>query len=200
MAEQPKHVTQLLEAINTGRKEAWEELLTLIYDELRRLAGAQMRHERPGHTLQRTALVNEACMRLLGGHHGEWKNRAHFFGAAAEAMRRILVDYARRRKAEKRGGQKSPVSLDEQRDADIEAFADDRTDALDLEALDVALAKMDADENLRDKCAVVKLRCFAGLTLEDAALALGKSLATVKRDWTFARAWLYREMTKDKTT
>jgi RNA polymerase sigma factor (TIGR02999 family) len=195
----PHNITMLLQAVNAGQSEAWERLLALIYEELRRLAGRQVRHERRGHTLPRTALVSEAYLRLMGDKEVHWENRAHFFAAAGDAMRRILVDYARQRHAAKRGGKVARLSLEEDRDSDVVAVpAVDSPLAVDLEALDKALNKLEADERHRDKCTIVKLRYFAGLSVEETAQALGKSVATVKRDWAFAKAWLYREMTKDE--
>lgn len=199
VTSESSEITRLLKAVNSGEPEAWERLLAVIYGELRRLAGRQLRRERHGHTLPRTALVNEAYIRLVGTSGAHWESRAHFFAVAADAMRRILVDYARRRKAEKRGGKAGRMSLDEQRDIDIAASADaDGALEVDLEALDAALTRLEANERHRDKCTIVKLRYFVGLSVEETAEALNKSPATVKRDWAFARAWLYREMTKDQ--
>jgi len=204
MARATGNVTKLLKAVNVGEPEAWEALLALIYSELRHIAGRQMRKERRGHTLQRTALVNEAYLRLVGGENPKWENRTHFFSAAAEAMRRTLVDHARKHKAEKRGGDgrrirrtlegadgKPSVGLS------MESPEPEQVEQqyLDFDALDVALAKLEAIDRHREKCTIVKLRCFAGLSVEETAAALNISTATVKRDWTFARAWLYREMT-----
>jgi RNA polymerase sigma factor (TIGR02999 family) len=192
-------ITTLLQAVNAGQAGAWERLLALIYDELRRLAGRQAKHERRGHTLPRTALVNEAYLRLFGDKEVHWENRAHFFAAAADAMGRILVDYARSRAAEKRGGKVARVPFDENRDADVAVVpAVDNPLQVDLDALVRALNKLEADERHREKCTIVKLRYYAGLSVEETAKALGKSVATVKRDWAFAKAWLYREMTKDE--
>jgi RNA polymerase sigma-70 factor, ECF subfamily len=199
MASSPHDITTLLQAVNAGQADAWARLLSLIYEELRRLAGRQVRHERRGHTLPRTALVNEAYLRLMGDKEVHWENRAHFFAAAADAMRRIMVDYARQRKAEKRGGKAVRLSLDEDRDVDVATVpAIDSPLQIDLEALDGALTKFEADERHREKCTIVKLRYFVGLSVEETAQALGKSVATVKREWAFAKAWLYREMTKDE--
>jgi len=206
MAPASSDVTRLLRAARTGDAQAWESLLSLIYNELRAIAGRQMRRERAGHTFQRTALVNEAYIRLLGDSGAAWENRAHFFAAAAEAMRRVLVDHARQRNAMKRGSGAKRIPLGEAQDAEQARQAGHVLDAaeagdeklrVDIEALHAALSKLEADERHRDKCTVVKLHCFVGLTLEQTAEALDKSLATIKRDWTFARAWLYREMTKD---
>lgn len=189
------HVADLLAAAQTGHADAWEALMTAVYDELRRLAAMRMRGEHGPHTLQPTALVHEAYLRLMGGGRPNWRTAAEFFAAAAEAMRRILVDHARRKKAKKRKGR--VVSLSDRPDGSI-ALHTGRTGlfAPDVEALDQALTKLERDERHSDKCTVVKLRCFAGLTVEQTAEALGKSAATVKRDWAFAKAWLYREMTK----
>lgn len=206
MAPASSDVTRFLRAAGSGDAQAWESLLSLIYNELRSIAGRQMRKERAGHTFQRTALVNEAYIRLLGDSGAAWENRAHFFAAAAEAMRRVLVDHARQHNALKRGGGAERVSLGETQGARGRGQEGHRLDAatagdeklrIDVEALHAALSKLEADERHRDKCAIIKLHCFVGLTLEETAQALDKSLATVKRDWTFARAWLYREMTKD---
>jgi RNA polymerase sigma factor (TIGR02999 family) len=188
------HVTAILAAARAGQANAWEALMTTVYDELHRLAAIRMRGEHGPHTLQPTALVHEAYLRLMGGGRPNWRTAAEFFAAAAEAMRRILVDHARRKKAKKRRGR--VVSLSEHPDETI-ALHTGRTGlfAPDVEALDRALTKLEDDERHRDKCTVVKLRCFAGLTVEQTAEALGKSTATVKRDWAFAKAWLYREMT-----
>lgn len=192
-------ITKLLQAVNAGKTDAWEQLLAVIYDELRRLAGREARRERRGHTLPRTALVNETYLRLMGAKDAHWESRSHFFAAAAEAMRRILVEYARYHQAEKRGGGAERVSLDGRAGLDLVAAARaDRDLRVDLEALDKALRKLEADEKNKDKAAIVKLRYFAGLSVEETAKALAISPATVKRDWAFAKAWLYREMTKDE--
>ena len=177
-------VTRLLKDAGTDRPGAQERLLARVYDELRRQAGARMRNERRGHTLQPTALVHEAWMRLVQG-EAKWENRAHFFGAAAEAMRRILVEHARKRASQKRGGDLRQVTFNELQvesaDPDIDVLAMDQ-------ALD-ALERHDARLAL-----VVKLRYFAGFTVEESAETLEQSPSTVKRDWTYARAWLYERM------
>ena len=175
-------VTRLLEAIQHGDARAEEELLPLVYAELRQLARAKMAREQPGHTLQATALVHEAWMRLGDR---RFENRAHFFGAAAEAMRRILIERARRKLAAKHGAGAEHVDADE-----IEIAAPSKDDEMLAvhEALD-ALALHDAR-----KAELVKLRYFAGLTIEEAAEVLGISVPTAKRDWTYARAWLFREI------
>lgn len=178
-------ITRLLADWSNGDRQALEKLTPLVYDELRRLAGRYLRHERPGHTLQSTALVHEAYMKLVGQTSVRWQNRAHFFGIAAQMIRRILVDYARARQAERRGSGAEKLSLDE-------AIALPGSPDLDLIALDDALdglAKMDPRQSR-----VVELRFFAGLTLEEAAEVMQMSLATAKRDWVSAKAWLSREI------
>jgi RNA polymerase sigma factor (TIGR02999 family) len=164
-------------------------LLPLVYDELRKLAAAQMAHEKPGQTLSPTALVHEAYLRLVGDRSGssppEWDGRRHFFAAAAESMRRILVEQARRKGRLKRGGGKRRLDLN-----DVEIAADGPPD--DLLALDEALTRL--DQLQPERAALVKLRYFAGLTISEAATALGISTSTADRYWTYARAWLYREI------
>jgi RNA polymerase sigma factor (TIGR02999 family) len=179
-------VTQILSAIEAGDPNAAAKLLPLVYDELRKLAAARLAEERPGQTLQATALVHEAYLRLVGGTQPrEWNGRGHFFAAAAEAMRRILVDDARRKQAEKRGGGMRRVGLD----ATAPAAPPDESAADDLLALDEALRQFEAEEPLRAR--LVKLRYFAGLSIPEAAAALGVSVATAKRHWVYARSWLY---------
>jgi len=179
-------VTQILNAIEHGDAHAAEELLPLVYEELRKLAAAKMANERPGQTLQPTALVHEAWLRLVGKDgQAQFKNRAHFFGAAAEAMRRILIENARRKQAARHGG--------DQRRVDVQEIASAVKDDA-LLALNEALNNFEAQDGA--KAELVKLRYFAGLTLEDAAEVLGISLATAKRQWTFARAWLHAEIEK----
>jgi RNA polymerase sigma factor (TIGR02999 family) len=176
-------VTRLLEAIDRGDQRAAEDLLPLIYDELRRLAAQKLAQELPGQTLQATALVHEAYLRLVGADvPPQWDGRTHFFGAAAEAMRRILVENARRKKRLRHGGRRRRVELD---DADRIAPPPDH----DLLALDEALSRFEVEEP--GKARLVKLRYFAGLSLEEAADALGISRATASRHWTYARAWLF---------
>ena len=179
-------ITRILEAVQQGDSRAAAELFPVIYEELRKLAAAKMAREVPGQTLQPTALVHEAWLRLAGSQSREWKNRAHFFGAAAETMRRILVERARRRNCLKRGGQWERVEVEE---ADIPSPMPDD----DLLALDEALAKF-AVLDAR-KAELVKLRYFAGLTFEEAAGVLGIAVPTVKQWWAYARAWLRVEMT-----
>jgi RNA polymerase sigma factor (TIGR02999 family) len=180
-------VTKILENIRQGDKGAEEELLLVVYDELRRLAAIKMAHELPGHTLQPTALVHEAWLRLTGSQPPHWENRAHFFGAAAEAMRRILIDSARRKQARRHGGGQQRVSLD---DLELAGAADD-TQLLSVhEALDQFAAQDPV------KAELVKLRYFVGLTIEETADVLNISEPTAKRYWSYARAWLYRAITE----
>jgi RNA polymerase sigma factor (TIGR02999 family) len=179
-------VTQILDAIGRGDPKAAGELLPLVYEELRRLAAARMANEAAGHTLQPTALVHEAWLRLAGNDaNAQFANRAHFFAAAAEAMRRILIDRARRKSAEKRGGDWQRIDLDK---VEIAADADDDTLLLVNEALE-KLAKEDANA-----AEIAKLRFFGGLTLEEAAQVLGVTERTANRYWAFARVWLFDEM------
>lgn len=178
-------VTRILDAIQQGDPNAAEELLPLVYDELRKLAAHRMAGEDPGQTLQATALVHEAWLRLGGDDQPSWQNRAHFFAAAAEAMRRILIDNARRKNYLRHGGGAERVNLD---GLDLAASVDDEQLLALNEALD-HLAAHDAT-----KAQVVKLRFFAGLTNEQVARVLGVSEPTVKRHWAYARAWLFREM------
>jgi len=181
-------VTLLLARAQRGDRTATEDLFPLVYDELRTLAERFLAEERKGHTLQPTALVNEAYLRMVGP-EASWENRAHFFGAAARAIRRILVDHAREKNRLKRGGGARPVSLNE-----AEMVVEDVRD-LDLVGLDTALLKL--AELDADKSRVVELRFFGGLTVEQTAAALGVSPSTVARDWQFARVWLHRELSKE---
>jgi RNA polymerase sigma factor (TIGR02999 family) len=179
-------VTQILDAIERGDPRAAEELLPLVYEELRKLAAARMANEGAGHTLQPTALVHEAWLRLTGNDgNAQFVNRAHFFAAAADAMRRILIDRARRKGSQKRGGNWERVDLDK---VEFASDADDETLLLVNESLDkLAREQPKAAE-------IVKLRFFAGLTLEEAGQVLGFTERTAKRHWAFARAWLFDEM------
>ena len=181
-------VTQILRAIDAGDPKAAGDLLPLVYDELRKLAAHRMTRESPGHTLGATALVHEAYVRLVGGDDPGWQNRGHFFAAAAEAMRRILVESARRKDRVKHGGGRLRQELTEQMAA---AF----NDHIDLLALDEALAKLQRHDLAKAK--LVELRFFAGLSVEEAAAILGISRATADRWWTFARSFLYCEMQGD---
>ena len=178
-------VTRLLNQAAAGDAHASEELLPLVYQELRRLARSKMRRERSDQTLQATALVHEAYLRLVGDGAAKWDDRWHFFAAAAEAMRRIIVDNARRRASIKHGGGRERSDLD-----GIELTIDVPAD--DLLALDEALEQL--AERHPDKAQLVKLRYFAGLTIEEASQAMNISTATAERYWSFARAWLYRQM------
>ena len=179
-------VTHILSAIEKGDPQAAGKLLPLVYTELRRLAKQRLAQEKPGQTLQATALVHEAYLRLVDGEAvPRWESRGHFFAAAAEAMRRILVENARRKRAQKHGGQLVRQDLD---DVDIAAPAPSE----DLLALDEALAKLEANDPI--KAQLVKLRYFAGLSEEDAARAIGVSRATVQRHWRYAKAWLLDEL------
>jgi RNA polymerase sigma factor (TIGR02999 family) len=179
-------VTQLLHQWTGGQQEALDLLLPQIYGELRRLASAYLRRERPDHTLQPTALVHEAFLRLVDQRAVRWQNRAHFFGIAAQAMRRILVDHARAHGAEKRGAGDRRVSLD---DTLLVTGAPD----VDLLALDEVLTRLATIDPLQSR--IVELRYFGGLTLEETAEVMGISPATVGREWTMARAWLFAELT-----
>ena len=183
----PEKVSQLLIDWSCGNKGALDQLIPLVDAELRRLAHQYMRQERPGHTLQTTALVNEAYLRLIDQRHVHWQNRAHFFGIAAQLMRRILVDYARNRRYAKRGGGALRVSLDE-------AAMESQERAVELIALDEALQNLAAIDPRRSQ--VVELRFFGGLSIEETAEVLKTSRNTVIRDWTMAKAWLYREIGK----
>ena len=178
-------VTLILERVQQGDPKAAEELLPLVYDELRRLAAHKMAHERPGQTLQPTALVHEAWLRLVGNKSQEWEGRAHFFGAAAEAMRRILIDRARRKRAERHGGGQQRVEIQEM---DLASPNDDDQ----LLAVNEALDKLATEHKVEAE--LVKLRYFVGMTNDEAAEALGISPRTAKYYWTHARAWLYREI------
>lgn len=177
------HVTRILDDIQRGDSDAAERLLPLVYDELRRLAAHKLSHEAAGQTLQPTALVHEAWLRLAGPESTrQWNGRAHFFGAAAEAMRRILIDRARKRKRERHGHGLARVDLNQ---VDVALTSDDDTLLLVNEALD-KLA-----EEAPEKAQLVKLRYFAGLSIPEAAEAMNISVATAKRHWAFARAWLF---------
>jgi RNA polymerase sigma factor (TIGR02999 family) len=180
-------VTRILSAMEQGDSQAAEHLLQLVYDELRRLAAQHLGHEKPGQTLTATALVHEAYLRLVGkGDEPRWESRGHFYAAAAEAMRRILVENARRKRSLKRGG-----GLARQELPDVELVAPEPRE--DLLALDEALDRLAAKDKV--KADLVRLRYFAGLPGAQAARALGISRATADRYWAYARAWLYREMT-----
>jgi RNA polymerase sigma factor (TIGR02999 family) len=182
-------ITHILSAIEQGDPHAAEQLLPLVYDELRKLAAQRLAQEKPGQTLQATALVHEAYLRLVGAEQGgSWDNRGHFFVAAAEAMRRILIDQARRKQRPKHGGDRKRVDLNE--GLSLSEAPDD-----DLFALDEALAKLAQEEPA--KAELVKLHFFAGLSLEEAGRILGISHRTAKRHWAYARAWLYAAVRDD---
>jgi RNA polymerase sigma factor (TIGR02999 family) len=187
--EQPREVTQLLLAWNEGDERALEKLLPLVYNELRRLAKRRMRLERPDHTLQTTALINEAYLRLVDVHNVHWQNRTHFFALCARLMRRILVDYARTRHYAKRGGGARPISLDQPLPVAPQRLPD-------LVAVDDALRAF-AEVDAR-KAQVVELRFFGGLTAEETAEVLKVSPETVRRDWRLAKVWLLRELSGDR--
>jgi len=178
-------VTRILNAIERGDAKATEELLPLVYEELRVLAAQKLSHEAPGQTLQATALVHEAYLRLVGDEPQSWENRGHFFAAAAEAMRRILVDNARRKQARKSGGGQKRVPLDLVDVADLATPEE-------IVVLDDALARLATEDP--QAAEVAKLRLFAGLAIDQAAKAIGVSRATAYRQWTYARAWLRSEI------
>jgi RNA polymerase sigma factor (TIGR02999 family) len=183
-------VTHLLDAIAAGDAHAANQLLPLVYDELRKLAARKLSQEAPGQTLDATALVHEAYLRLVGpADNKRWKDRGHFFAAAAEAIRHILVDNARRKRRDKHGGGRRRVPLDDNGAAPAAAG--------ELLALDEALSKLASEDP--DAAAVVQLRYFAGLSVEEAAQSLGMSRATAYRHWTFARAWLLQVMSEGET-
>jgi RNA polymerase sigma factor (TIGR02999 family) len=185
-------VTQILNAIEQGDAQAAEKLLPLVYDELRRLAAQKLGREAPGQTLQATALVHEAFLRLVDVDRvALWSSRGHFFAAAAEAMRRLLIERARRRQRVRHGGGRKRVDLDD-------ACALLPSPADDLLDLDDALTRLAARDPVRAE--LVKLRFFAGLTMPEAAEVLGVSLATAERYWTFARTWLYAELAQEEST
>jgi len=185
MSPSPQDVTQLLRDWRQGNRAAFDQLIPLVYDELRRLAKRHLQRQSPGHTLQTTSLVHEAYLRLIDQQNIEWQNRAHFFAVAARAMRFLLVDHARARQYAKRGGGVRQVTLDE-----VAVVSPERND--DLLALDEALSRLAALDPRKSQ--IVELRYFGGLSAEEAAEALGVSEITVKREWLKARAWLYREL------
>jgi len=179
-------VTQMLKEASGGDRDALDRLLPLVYDELRRVAQRHLEDERDGHTLQATALVHEAYFRLIDQKRVEWRNRAHFFAVASQAIRRILIDHARARRAERRGGgaEKLPI------EAALQIAPEQTPDH--LLALDDALSRLAEDEP--DKARIVEMRFFGGLTHEEIAAVIGTSLSTVERQWRFARAWLFRDL------
>lgn len=190
MTEEPANeITQMLIELTDGNQEVVNQILPHIYDELRRLAGSYLRRERSDHTLQPTALVHEAYMKLIDQRQVRWQNRAHFFGIAAQVMRRILMDHARKHKAEKRGGEADKLPLEDE----ILIVATNRSDQ--LMALDEALnslAEMDPQ-----KAKIVELRYFGGLSIEETAEVMGVSVPTINRQWRTAKAWLYGQLSGD---
>jgi RNA polymerase sigma factor (TIGR02999 family) len=182
-----RNITQLLAAWSDGDQAALDALIPAVYDELRRQASRYLRQERPGHTLQTTALINEAYLRLVDQKSMRWQNRAHFFGIAAQLMRRILVDHARAKHRAKRGGSGIRISLSK-----VTVRKTDRD--IDLVELDQALNRLAEIDEQQSK--IVELRFFSGLTVEETAAALNISPATVKRDWQVAKAWLHREISQ----
>jgi RNA polymerase sigma factor (TIGR02999 family) len=189
MAALSHDVTELLRAWSDGDLGARDRLVPLVYQELRRRAAAHLRRERPGHTLQPTALVHEAYLRLIDQQHAVWQNRAQFFGIASQMMRRILVDRVRARRMAKRSGRWSRVMLDD----GIAVTHNPDVDVLDLDSALTRLATFDTR-----KSQIAELRFFAGLSLEETGQALGISRATVERDWQAARAWLFRELSRQR--
>ena len=183
-------MTQLLLAWSKGDRDALEDLLPVVYAELRRIAGRYLRHERPDHTLQPTALVHEAYVKLVDQRHAQWQNRAQFFGVAAQLMRRILVDHARAHVAAKRGGGVSPVTL-------LDAAGASPSRGVDFLALDEALTRLTG--LYPEQGRLVELRFFGGLTIEETSEAMGLSPATVKRQWAVARAWLLHSLNREAT-
>jgi RNA polymerase sigma-70 factor (ECF subfamily) len=191
MTPSPQEVTQLLIEWGNGNEAAADKLMPLVYEELHRLAHRYMGHERPGHTLQTSGLVNEAYLRLIDQSQVHWQNRSHFFGIAAQMMRRILVDYARNRRYAKRGGNARQVPLDEGL-----IVSEERGE--EIVALDDALQNLATIDERKSR--IVELRFFGGLSIEETAETLGVSPGTVMRDWTLAKAWLRREIIGDKQT
>jgi RNA polymerase sigma-70 factor (ECF subfamily) len=191
MREPSQHeITQLLRAWSEGRQEAPDQLLPLVYDHLHRLAKAYMAHEKPGHTLQATALLNETYLRLVDVSEANWKDRAHFFAMCAQLMRRILVDWARSRRSLKRGGEVHTIRLEE-------ALVVSPESEIDLVGLDDALKSLAAIDPRKSR--VVELRFFGGLSVEETAVVLKVSSETVIRDWRLAKSWLRRELNGEKT-
>jgi RNA polymerase sigma factor (TIGR02999 family) len=181
----PGKVTALLLELSGGNRAVVDELIPFLYHELKRIAAAQLRRERPGHTLQATALVHEAYLKLVDQRQVTWRNRAHFFGVAAQVMRRILLDYAKGRARGKRGGDVRKTSLDE-------ALMVSYDRAFELVQIDEALQRLETFDQRQAK--VVEMRFFGGLSVKETAEALGVSEPTVKREWAMAKAWLYREV------
>jgi len=189
MTQNSHEVTQLLIQWSNGDKAALDKLMPLIYDQLRQLARHYMNRERAGHTLQTTALVNEAYLRLINRKQVHWQNRAHFFAIAAQLMRSILVDHARSHAYAKRGGGARKIALDE-------ALAVSQQRAADVVALDDALKRLAEIDQQQSR--IVELKFFGGLTIEETAEVLGLSPATIKREWSTAKAWLYHELSRNE--
>ncbi len=187
-SKEKENITQLLLAWNAGNKSALDELIPLVFDELHRQAARYLRRERVDHTLQTTALINEAYLKLIEQNRVNWESRTHFFAIAANLMRRVLVDYARSKNRDKRGGGLVKLSLDEAGDVA------GKEKAIDLTALDEALSKLEKIDERQAR--IVELRYFGDLTLEETAEALKISRTTVAEDWAMAKAWLRRELTK----
>ena len=187
MPENSREITQMLRDWSGGSREALDELMPLVHDELRRQASRYLRGERPGHTLQTTALINEAYLKLVDQRQVDWQNRAHFYGIAAQAMKRILVDHARERNRQKRGGPGEDLPLDEAR------FAISGQD-VDLVEVDEALSRLAVFDP--QQASIVELKFFGGFSIDEIGDALQISAATVKREWTSAKTWLKLEMTK----
>jgi RNA polymerase sigma-70 factor (ECF subfamily) len=185
MDPSPTHVTELLTAWGNGDQAAGDRLMSVVYEELHRLAHHYMKQESPGHTLQTSALVNEAFVRLVDQRNVKWQNRAHFFGIAAQMMRRILVDHARSRHYAKRGGGAQHISFEE-----ALVISDERT--AEVVAVDEALQRLEEFDARKSK--IVEMRFFAGLSIHETAEVLGVSPGTIMRDWTLAKAWLRREI------
>ena len=187
-AENSLNVTQMLNEWSEGKQDVLNELMPLVYEELRRQASRHLRKERAGHTLQTTALIHEAYLKLVDQRNVRWQNRSHFFAIASQAMRRILVDHARERNREKRGGAAENLPLEEA------MFAVSKEKPVDLVALDEALTRL--AELDRRQARIVELKYFGGLGNEETAEVLGVSNATVRRDWNFAKAWLHQQLLK----
>jgi RNA polymerase sigma factor (TIGR02999 family) len=189
MSKEPQEITQMLLELTDGNEEVVNQILPHIYDELRRLASSYLRRERSNHTLQPTALVHEAYMKLIDQTRVKWQNRAHFFGIAAQVMRRILMDHARKHTAEKRGGDAEVLPIEEE----ILIVSHDKS--AELIALDDALQQLaEMDER---KAKIVELRYFGGLSIEETAEVIGVSVPTVNREWRMAKAWLYSELARN---
>lgn len=187
-SQNSRHITEMLKEWGDGNQKVLDELMPFVYEELRRQASRYLRKERREHTLQTTALIHEAYLKLIDQKNVEWQNRAHFFAIAAQAMRRILVDYARERHREKRGGAAEDLPIENA------AFVVSNEKGMDLVALDEALTRLAKFDERHAR--VVELRYFSGLSIDETAEVLGVSNVTVRRDWNMAKAWLYRQLTK----